>query len=73
MQFRETKALYCANRMKHTNTLCGQNARLLLCIKQVVYVEPLSFKGLNIAIDKCFIEELKVKAVHILNSLSTTP
>jgi hypothetical protein len=26
MLFRETSAVYCENRMKHTNTLYGQNA-----------------------------------------------
>jgi hypothetical protein len=31
MLFRETIAIYCENQMKHTNTLYGQNAELLLC------------------------------------------
>jgi hypothetical protein len=26
MLFREIVAVYCENRMEHTNTLCGQNA-----------------------------------------------
>jgi hypothetical protein len=30
MPFRETVAVYCANHMEHTNTVCGQNA-VLVC------------------------------------------
>jgi hypothetical protein len=29
MLFRETVAVYCENHMKHTDTLCGQNAALV--------------------------------------------
>jgi hypothetical protein len=29
MLFEETGAVYCDNYMKHTNTLCGQNAEFL--------------------------------------------
>jgi hypothetical protein len=28
--FKEIIAVYCENHTKHTNTLCGQNARLLI-------------------------------------------
>jgi hypothetical protein len=30
MLFRETVAVYCENRMEHTDTLCGKNAE---CVK----------------------------------------
>jgi hypothetical protein len=36
MLFRETAAVYCENHTEHTDTLCGQNAELVL--KQVVYI-----------------------------------
>jgi hypothetical protein len=29
MLFRETVAVYCENQMKHINTVCGQNVRVL--------------------------------------------
>jgi hypothetical protein len=32
MLFRETVAVYCENHTEHTNTLCGQNAELLIVI-----------------------------------------
>jgi hypothetical protein len=28
MLFKETVPVYCENRMKHTNALCGQNAQI---------------------------------------------
>jgi hypothetical protein len=28
MLFRETVAVYCENHMEHTDTLCGQNAKV---------------------------------------------
>jgi hypothetical protein len=30
MLFRETVAVYCENHMEHTDTLCGQNAEVLI-------------------------------------------
>jgi hypothetical protein len=37
MLFRETVAVYCENHKEHTNTLCGQNAELLM-LKEVVHM-----------------------------------
>jgi translation initiation factor IF-1 len=31
MLFRETVTVYCENHMEHTNTLCGQDERVLVC------------------------------------------
>jgi hypothetical protein len=39
MLFREAVAVYCENHTEHTNTLCGQNAELLM-LKQVVHTVP---------------------------------
>jgi hypothetical protein len=36
MLFEETVAVYCENHMEHTNTLCGQNAELLM-LNHVVF------------------------------------
>jgi hypothetical protein len=37
MLFGETVAVYCENHKEHTDTLCGQNAEVLL-LSQVVYI-----------------------------------
>jgi hypothetical protein len=45
MLFREIIAVYCENRMKYTNALCGQNV-----LNQAIRMEPLGFKGLMLAL-----------------------
>jgi hypothetical protein len=37
MLFGETVAVYCENHTEHTDTLCGQNAELLM-LKRVVHI-----------------------------------
>jgi hypothetical protein len=44
MLFRETVAVYCENRMEHTDTLCGQNAEFSMR-KQAVHIQSLDLKG----------------------------
>jgi hypothetical protein len=36
MLFREIIAVYCENHTEHINTLCGQNAKYFITLKQVV-------------------------------------
>jgi hypothetical protein len=38
MLFRETVAVYCENHTEHVDTLCGQNARVHVCLKQAVRI-----------------------------------
>jgi hypothetical protein len=45
MLFKEIISVYCENHMKHTGTLCGQNAEFCT-LKQVVHIDLLDFKGL---------------------------
>jgi hypothetical protein len=42
MLFSETVAVYCKNYMKHTNTLCGQNAEFYY-LKKVVHIATIGF------------------------------
>jgi hypothetical protein len=45
MLFGETIAVYCENRMEHTNTLCGQNAEFY-CVKAGgIYSDHWALKG----------------------------
>jgi hypothetical protein len=45
MLFRDTVAVYCKDRMEHTNTLCVQNAEFCV-LKQVVYTVLIVSTGL---------------------------
>jgi hypothetical protein len=46
MLFGEAGAVYCENHMEHTNTVCGQNAELLIVKVGGTYSYHCDFKGL---------------------------
>jgi hypothetical protein len=45
MLFRETVAVYCDNNTGHTNTLCGQNAKIFLFLTQRYIKQSLCCTG----------------------------
>jgi hypothetical protein len=45
MLFRETVAVYCENHIKHTDTLCGQNAEFWYIKAGGAYSDRWALKG----------------------------
>jgi hypothetical protein len=76
MLFGETMAVYCENSVKHTNTLCGQNAEFQYVKAGGTYNNHCAFKGLKRSdplknTKKCFICNLYM-FVRVCVSLVST-